>query len=509
MAETEDPADGGSGEIAEMTAEFSPQFFDLAGKAGWEDLRAVYKTLQSVPLAEDDRVAAAPGAPTEGASATEDRRDPLETIWELVESHGATRALREPGYVDVDWRDEYANFYATTFRSHPDRGERVHFWRNVEYLGYIVIRPVRGRPVSRTMLKPPPEFRDRIAITTVSLAHPYGQAYAVEAAPYISQDLQYGRCAHATIWMVAHYHTLQNRTPRRRMSDIVAAAASRHEIERLVPSPGLTLGQVATALREIGLPAVVYRAGKEPRGENLQSIITRYLNSRLPIILGTFRSRSRAVDATTVPGHMTVLLGAYHGADGDFRVIRHDDLRGPYQTADAFNDVAGDWDTLFVPLPGRIYLVGEVLTGRAERMFARLLEVAPAEVKADLERRKTRVRLYVVDTADYKEHVFSRLPDATASAHAQAPASHWIWIAELQDEKVAGEIDRNSGLPSSRDMVIAELAIDATSDPTHLNWLFGNYPGLSLSPTGEGELRAKHSGETRVALYETGSALGL
>jgi hypothetical protein len=438
-----------------------------------------------------------------------DQRDPLAAVWEVVHGHGATSALREPEYVDVDWRDEYANFYATTFRSHPDRGERLHFWSDLEYLGYVVIRPVRGRPVSRTMIKPPERLSTRIAVTTVSVAQPYGQAHPVEAAPYISQDLQYGRCAHATIWMVAYFHALQNQSPRRRMSDIVAAAASRHELDRLVPSPGLTLGQVATALRQLGLPAVVYRCGQEPAGESMESIVIRYLNSSLPIILGTFPGSGGAGgDPTTLPGHMTVLIGCGYDEQGRFFVVRHDDMRGPYRTARMHDDVAGQWHTLFLPLPGKIYLVGEVLTGQSDRVFRRLLSRAPDEVRTDIERRRTRIRTYVIDAAEYKERVFSRLPEEIAGAHAQAPTSHWIWVAELQDADVAERRDAE-GLPATRETVLAELAIDATSDATDLNWLFGNFPGMRLSWTGDGELRPTRTGGNEVGLYETGTALAL
>ena len=40
----------------------------------------------------------------------------------------ATLALVERDYVNADYRDEFANFYAQTFRALPDRCERVHFF---------------------------------------------------------------------------------------------------------------------------------------------------------------------------------------------------------------------------------------------------------------------------------------------------------------------------------------------------------------------------------------------
>ena len=36
----------------------------------------------------------------------------------------------------------------------------------------------------------------------------------IDCFPFMGQDAQYGICAHAAIWLVAHYHHLVNRTRR-------------------------------------------------------------------------------------------------------------------------------------------------------------------------------------------------------------------------------------------------------------------------------------------------------
>src|SRR5262249_19255933 len=151
----------------------------------------------------------------------------------------------------------------------PDRCERVHLHRDEprEYLGFISLRPLLGAPVSRTVLAPPPDMMSSVAAKTVVHAHPWGRDEAVVGFPYISQDRQLGRCAHADIWMIAMYHHHEHRARRTFLSEIVEAAKSAPAAGRLVPSGGLSLVQVSAAFREIGLPAVHYPLDDPPIDE--------------------------------------------------------------------------------------------------------------------------------------------------------------------------------------------------------------------------------------------------
>ena len=414
--------------------------------------------------------------------------DTLTWVFKHVEDQGATDALLEHEYVDSDYRDEYANFYIKVFRNLPDRCERLHFWTGQRYLGYVSIRPIAGQPVCRTMLDPGDDLADSVSCAIRASAHPYGTNLEVPAFPFISQDRQYGRCAHAVLWMVSHYHHVLNDTPSRTMSDIVGAA-SETETERVVPSRGLTEEQVGSTLRRIGLPAVKYKivdqhsiahqersvgtdavgdagkvSGVDENGELLNSdeverLVIRYLNSRIPVILGT-------------PGHLTALIGARRN-EGVLEVIRCDDERGAYCPHTlAFAKGPERSMVLFVPLPGRIYLLGEDVEVPAREALRALLDRDQAQ-RGVFDGRTVRFREYVVDSRDYKASLASRnLPGRTAEAHVQVGCPRWIWIVEVQDE-VRAEV----GQPCC----LGEIAIDATSDSSHPNFLFGNLPGLRAS----------------------------
>jgi hypothetical protein len=366
---------------------------------------------------------------------------------------GITEAIREPEYIDIDYRNEYRNFYFKTFVSLPDRCDRLHFWQAERYAGYMCVRPVVGAPVGRTMLPAGRDLAPWVTCQTTARAQPYGLDLRTAAAPFISQDQRYGRCAHAVVWMISHYHHLATEQPRYLMSDIVDAA-SRFEFERVAPSSGMTIQQIGAAFRYVGLSAVRYSIETLSRGD-LQQLVRHYMNSRLPLAIGT---------AT----HITAVIGCGEDEDGFFFVLSDDEL-GPYRKV---HEQAKEWRWLFVPLPGRIYLLAEQFERRARSMLQTIVGNQPGLQEVLPE--NLRVRCYVQDSRVYRSGVRERLaalgPRVYAD-HLRVSAPRWIWVAELQDLDAAQEGDA---------CVIGEIVADATSSPQAINWLFGNMPQTRL-----------------------------
>ena len=417
----------------------------------------------------------------------------LDWVYEHVEGLNATAALLEHEYLDRDYRNEYANFYVKTFRWVPDRCERLHFWCDDRYLGYCSIRPIQGRPVGRTMLDPGADLEDDVACVVHAVARPYGRELHVPAFPFISQDRQYGRCAHAVIWMIARYHQRVNQMPERFMSDIVAAAAE-DEIERVVPSRGLTDDQVGSALRRLELGAIRYDvrddSGQLLEQHQVERVVLRYLESSIPVILGT-------------PGHLTALIGAARQHAGSLEVICCDDEHGPYERRpiDLSTGNSG-WEILLVPLPGRIYLLGEDMELAARRQLRSLVDHPSASGHTALEDVSLRFKEYVVDTRQYKRKLAERgLPGSAASAHVQVPTARWIWVVEMQDARLAA---------TSTQCVLGEIAVDATSDAADLTFLFANVPGLRASwKRSSADPHVVPDAVAGFVPYETGTALNL
>lgn len=397
----------------------------------------------------------------------------------------ATHVLFEHEYIDADYRNEYANFYVKVFERLPDRCERLHFWQDNTYLGFCSIRPIAGAPVGRCAVLPKDEDRPDIACLATSVAHPYGHQLSVEAFPFISQDRRYGRCAHAVIWMISQYHHLRFHNGRYFMSDIVSGASA-HEFERVVPSTGLTTEQIGAAFRHIGLSALHYdlTTDKKLTDERVRLIVTSYLNSHMPLALGT-------------PGHLTALIGAGDNEDG-FYAVRSDDEVGPYCRIRP-----SQWTDLFVPLPDRIYLRAEEAHQVGCVQLKKVLDhEQAADVAAELDRRNWTVRCFAVEARDHKVRILARneLPAAVRAAHVRVGTPRWLWILEVVDRDAERRDEPG---------VIGELAIDATSGEHAAKLLFANLPHTRLRWPDDREPEIASTHDENWQCYESASALKL
>jgi hypothetical protein len=422
-------------------------------------------------------------------------REPLEVVVRTAVRCGATQVLLERNYIDADYRSEFANFYAETFRPLPDRCQRLHFIDPKErrYFGYSVIRPIIGRPVSRSMLSPPPPLRPHISCQVNSQASPYGYRFTARGFLFISQDYQYGRCAHAAIWMVAHYFHLRFARPRYYVSDIVEASREPAYLYRHTPSSGLTHPQMNAALDALGMPAINYVLDDLPDGETPETVACRYLNSGLPVIvLGD--------------QHARVLIGYGAEQDGTLFFVCNDDARGPYRVIqDARTAYAGagpertKWERLVVPTPGRIYLTGEA--AEREGGLALAAELDKEEGSRPLLERfeaQLRLRSYVTDIASYKRNLRERnLSADVVNWHARTSSSHWVWVVELQDRAAAAD---------GPECVVGEVVIDATSDDIKPNFLFANLPGRVMRWAQLGA-QTETAPSTQTELYRSACAL--
>jgi hypothetical protein len=435
----------------------SPRRLDLPD--GWKWIKERYESLRPAPQ--------------------------LDEVFKCV--HGrATHALFEHEYIDADYRNEYANFYVKIYERLPDRCERLHFWQDATYLGYCSIRPITGAPVGRTAIAPP-ESR-AIACLAKDTAHPYGRDLEVKAFPFISQDRRYGRCAHAVIWMISRYYHLRFGEGRFQMSDIVDGASS-HEFERVVPSTGLTTEQIGAAFRHVHLAALHYDLGKiDDRQRAL--IITSYLNSGMPLALGT-------------PGHLTALIGGGFDEKGFFGMCSDDEI-GPYCKKRVGTKGKNDeWETLFVPLPERIYLRAEEAHEVGVVQYRNLLEHNEAQATKELLQDKhIGFRCFAVEAREHKKRIATRtehIPKAVLAEHLTVGTPRWLWIMEI--------VDRDAE-QHGEDGVLGELAIDATSGEHAARLLFAHLPLLRVRwPTNAPPTIAADTAPWRP--YDSASALKL
>jgi hypothetical protein len=438
---------------------------------------------------------------------------PLRRCLEVARAGGATTVVTETRYIDLDYRSEYSAFYAGAFRSAPDSARRLHFfrapltadqlWRLPDdhgYLGYVIIRPSDLGPVGRTVLQAPPGMADAVRTTVRDRVCFFGQELVVDGVPFMQQDSQLGRCAHAAAWMCHYAAHRRDGVARRPMADFSLSADPGLGYGRPLPSQGLTVQQLLELLRTFDLPASFYNvrqlptsrlapwadpAPQPPSGQNemhpglwdtrLIGTCCRYLNSGFPVLVAT-------------GDHAFVLCGyrrePREGARDWITFIRHDDQRGPYlSVGDVLDDVDQDssyryspWECLIVPLPAKLWLppepaeyVGAVLM----RGLAQVLQSQVPEAESLLkliEGGRLALRTYAAPANVFKARLERGMDEQLLREYRLARFSHYVWVVEAVNRD-----QRKDGLPC----VIGEAIFDATSSENEPNLLALHVPGAA------------------------------
>jgi hypothetical protein len=446
---------------------------------------------------------------------------PFQRCLEVAQEGGASSVVVETRYIDVDYRSEFSAHYSRSFRTPPATARRLHFFRaplrpeqlwdlpaDAGYLGYMVLRPVPLGPVGRTMLKPPPGIEPAVRTMVSEVATVFGQRFPITAVPFMQQDAQLDRCAHAAAW-VCHYTAFRRQdVSRRSMGAFSLSADASLGWGRPIPSDGLTVLQLLELLRLFDLPCQFYdianlpsvapgpgtppdptpRPG-DPAGlwdTRIISICCRYLNSGVPVLVGNEE-------------HAWVLCGYQRDARAAghdwIRFVRHDDQRGPYLwVEDVLNDTAGGyayspWRWLIVPLPDKLWLVPEPAEGMAAALLlslaARVASVIPGSAAQTLvdkaSRDELRWRTYARPSNDFKAELVGRVDPIVLREYRMARLSRFVWVAEA--------IDRTARMAGSEEVVLGEAVFDGTSSGLRPQPLALRVPGVIFLFAPDGSVR--------------------
>lgn len=412
--------------------------FDVTTEAGWTTIRNFY-------------------AP--------DRRDaPLERVIEIAKAHGVVSVLCEYRYIDLDYRSEHSQFYSTTFRRYPSVCHRLHFFvepvdlqvHNLaglenSYRGYSIMRPLPGSPVGRTMIAPPPELSDAYLALAHDSVHLLGRTLTVTGAPFMSQDAQYLRCAHAAQWMTLYHSYLHGWTGRRVPSEIQESSRGGVVTGREIPSEGLSPFQMLEGLSAAGLspghiPLPESRAESRTRGRfSLEAVLCRYINSNFPPIV-------------TSNSHAWVVVGyTLDPSDSSVTFVRNDDARGPYIVADPWNEpetAHKPWVLAITPLPRKVYVSAETAEVLGAELLTDLIG-GSADLGRLVNEDRLTFRTFAVESSNLKATIErGHLPDDVKWAYQLAAWPRYVWVIEAVDRQL-----RSNQQPD----VVGEVILDATA----------------------------------------------
>jgi len=380
----------------------------------------------------------------------------------------------ERGYVDKDYRDTYAGFYAKKFADYPIRTIRLHFFsariepadlfqlkaKADDDIGYSVIRPTRVNCIGRTVLDPCkiPGVSGHMCMADFTV-HLLGTELTVRGFPYISQDTDVTVCAHAASWMVFRYYSEKYPNYAEAHPFEITQMTADQSHGRLVPSKGLTIYQLSEMFSHFGFYPEIYIKKSMPDPEIFHRVLYYYIESGIPVVAGLLDKRHAIGIFGHVSDYAAPLPAASRGHSADYvrGWIANDDNHMPYQVVLRDDASANDFphssphkmcdiDAFVVPLYEKIYLSAEHIEKLAMAVLDHtqygLGQLSPGILSADLV-----VRIYLTTSKSYKcyrhEHP---IPNELHQLYLQLPMPKFVWICELSTRdlypagKILGEI---------------------------------------------------------------------
>jgi hypothetical protein len=210
----------------------------------------------------------------------------------------------ELDYVDADYLDDYAHFYAKSFSPISNRCRRLHFFTNQfdeaafhgfvtgrtastefgdGYAGFVVARPLPAAVIGRTVLATYPSDRGRRNYPTVRpySVNLFGVPLKINSLAFQVQDTSLAACATVALWScfqkTQHLFGSSSPTP----VAITRSANAYFLLARPFPSRGLQVQQICNAVVAVGLDPEVYFVNQTLP---LASLIYSYLRLGLPVL---------------------------------------------------------------------------------------------------------------------------------------------------------------------------------------------------------------------------------
>jgi hypothetical protein len=302
-----------------------------------------------------------------------DRKPHLDYFGDHLESLGCQTIVVEDEYVDRDYLDDFAAYYALCFVEYDRFCRRLHFFATTfdaaafsefiasgagvapdalrsSYLGFVVLKPLPDAFVGRTCLLPNPPPTPQLSYPMMRdyRAHLAGLELGVRSLAFQEQDTVLAACATTALWTALHKASelfgTRMPTPAEITNHVENRALQRG---RTLPSHGLTVHQMCQAIKNAGLD-VELREGS--RIKDVRGLIYGYGQFGLPTILGLDLRKTSAVEsigyhAVTVCGYGSGAKGVDDALSSDCinALYIHDDQCGPFAKVDLVS-CQPEWD---------------------------------------------------------------------------------------------------------------------------------------------------------------------
>ena len=215
----------------------------------------------------------------------------------------------ENEYVDHDFLEDHSGYYVRCFQDYHRKCTRFHFFseqfdednfRNLlagressisattlqkSYLGFIVIKPLPVTIIGRTCLKTYPSNNGRrhYPITRPYQANLFGIPLEIKSLAFQEQDSVVAACATSALWSIFQGTGILFQHPIISPVEITKAATKQLAFkDRCFPNEGLTLDQMAHAVRKVGLEPTSIEVKDDII---LKSTLYAFIQGKVPILL--------------------------------------------------------------------------------------------------------------------------------------------------------------------------------------------------------------------------------
>lgn len=205
-------------------------------------------------------------------------------LFSYIEAQGisAFTFMQEENYVDRVYRDSYYFYFSGKHFCYDRFCKRIFLFANTftkplldmtskelenDFAGSIVIRPIQGRAIGRTLLNP--KFFTRNVSCYVRVANynmtAFGKRVSVSAFPYSMQDGETITCAEVTILNLLDYFSRSYPEYHYLLPSDINRIARENGYERSLPSHGLKYEMISKAFCESGFYPRLYSSEKMPK----------------------------------------------------------------------------------------------------------------------------------------------------------------------------------------------------------------------------------------------------
>jgi hypothetical protein len=236
-------------------------------------------------------------------------KDHVSFFEEYFSEMEAATILVENHYVDHDYLDDYAAYYAKCFQPYGRFCHRLHIFKTPflsdqfssflageigsalsektlqdSYLGFIVLKPLPETFIGRTCLATYDSDSGRRSFPTTRRydTHLFGTSLFIDSVAFQEQDKIVAACATSALWSVFQstgklfHHSIPSPV------EITRAATFSNDVTRSFPNSGLNLEQMATAIRMVSLEPFVVEVR---RPHVLKATAYAYLRGHVPLLL--------------------------------------------------------------------------------------------------------------------------------------------------------------------------------------------------------------------------------